>query len=791
SASGLTWPPGQTQDFRAIDPDQWNQAFLAAVDLMLSPAYAVPGATDDKIAKSITDIIGAKAGIAGGLANTVQPIVQGDDAGLTFAADAMKQQLLVTLSSAYSVQTLVQADVDVTGSGASGDPSTQPQLSGKLVAGTIVSPDDTRHPPGWFDPDHPFAPLAAEAGVSQVYLANVIADMPSIIRPNLTASAGGKSCTTLSSDTVSTLAVKLDTTVSVLATTMTLAPTDNALFLGATAINVTAFRAPADLTTITLAAGWMDSDIQSLLSANSERTDFFASGSTVTLGRTSYTPTATDTLTDVAGHFGGMDEFARQIAAVDAGSAPGSYSLNAADPPHGLQVVPQLGFTTAKAPLSSTESVPTSLFSVKDPSIQKSAILSLDYQVNQIEFDIHSVAGIQGYQSSSWLSFIIALQNSPATSGDIGIVQIPIPLRGYPNPALISSQSATAPESGGDASKTLAQWNYDFTVSRQFAAQDQLTLSILFNQNDATGTNAPAPSKYSAVIQALAAFWAVWPASSNDLTQVSDIQNGQATPAAQNAVSALAQLTQLVESEWQGLTLVMSAGLPARTYNYQMSLLSQGTTPYYTSVILERQGQTVDFTTPPDDFLFQYEATDADLAALNGGTVPPDLAALFIANGFVLSADINLKLKNPATPASNTEWMLFDESATQTLGGSPVVAPQTYRLLQQNTDKAPYAIQIWRQLLWPGLQYAGKWLNGLQMGTSLSFDLPDEEAYLTSPLVLNFAYYRLNALLLQDAWGSSYVSRNANLLQGETINTDFVYQTPPVTFPTQITPLIT
>src|SRR6202035_94315 len=126
SASGLTWPPGQTQDFRAIDPDQWNQAFLAAVDLMLSPAYAVPGATDDKIAKSITDIIGAKAGIAGGLANTVQPIVQGDDAGLTFATDAMKQQLLVTLSSAYSVQTLVQADVDVTGSGASGDPSTQP-----------------------------------------------------------------------------------------------------------------------------------------------------------------------------------------------------------------------------------------------------------------------------------------------------------------------------------------------------------------------------------------------------------------------------------------------------------------------------------------------------------------------------------------------------------------------------------------------------------------------------------------------------------------------------------------
>ena len=76
------------------------------------------------------------------------------------------------------------------------------------------------------------------------------------------------------------------------------------------------------------------------------------------------------------------------------------------------------------------------------------------------------------------------------------------------------------------------------------------------------------------------------------------------------------------------------------------------------------------------------------------------------------------------------------------------------------------------------------------MGTRLSFDLPDEAAYLASPLSLSFDYFRLNALLLQDAWGSSYISRNANLLQGQTINPAFVYKTPPAMFPTQITPLI-
>ena len=791
SSSGLTWPANQTRDFRSADPDQWNQSFLAAVDLMLSPAYAVPAATDAVTAASVAQIIAAKANIAAGQAGTVQPIVAGDDDGLGDAIEAMKQQLLVTLSSAYSVQTLVQTDLTVKGGGASGDPANQPNLSGKIVVGTLTTPADIDQPQGWVDPAHPFAPLAAMAGVSAVYLAEVIADMPSILRPNLTATANGKSATTLTSDTIATLAGKLGTTVAALAETMTLAAGDPPLFLGATAINVTAFRVPKSLGTVTLAAGWMDTDIPGLLLANTDRTSFFAPGSTVTLGTVAYTPTATDTLAAIAARFGGMDAFARAIGAVDAGSEAGSYQLNPDDPPHGLQVVPQLGFTTAKAPLSSTASKLTSLLSVKDPSIQKSAILSLAYQVNQVEFDIHSVAGIQGYKSSSWLSFIIPIADAASTNGDIGTVQVPIPLRGYPNPALISGQSATPPETSDDPTKTLAQWNYDFTVDRQFAAQDELTLSILFNQNSTDSNAAADTPKTIAVIQALAAFSVVWPAISADLSRVPDIQGGTAGPTERKAIAALAELTRLVEAAWvQTRQLAVRKILPQRTYDYRMSLLSQGAPPYFTAVILERQGQTVDFETPPDDFLFQYQATAADIATLNAGTVPAGLVALFAANGFGLGTDRNLILKTPGSPAANTDWLLFDENGEQSFDGVSVVAPQTYRLLQQNTDKAPYAVQVWRQLLWPGLQYAGTWLGGLQMGTRLSFDLPDETAYLASPLSLSFDYFRLNALLLQDAWGSSYVSRNANLLQGQTINPAFVYKTPPAMFPTQITPLI-
>ena len=54
----------------------------------------------------------------------------------------------------------------------------------------------------------------------------------------------------------------------------------------------------------------------------------------------------------------------------------------------------------------------------------------------------------------------------------------------------------------------------------------------------------------------------------------------------------------------------------------------------------------------------------------------------------------------------------------------------------------------------------------------------------------DYAFYRLNLLLLQNASGGTSVSRNANLIAGATINPLFVYNTPVVKFPTRITPLL-
>ncbi|MGM3168616.1 LysM peptidoglycan-binding domain-containing protein [Dickeya chrysanthemi] len=801
SDKGLSWT-GKQQAFRAADPDAWNQEFLAAIDLLLSPAYAVPGSTDTSVATNIANVIGAKADIAAGMSGIVAPIIGTDTTGLTEAQTTLKQQLLTTLSSAYSVQTLVQVDLDVQGSGAGSDPTTAPQLSGKLVAGIVRTPDDSEGARAATDPSRPFAPLAAQAQVSESYLAEIIEFVPNIIRPGLTASYTGAThgYTTTGSDTVATIAAFFAVQAGELPAGMTLASNDGPLFQGSTAINITPFVVPVPTSgyTVTYAANWMNVEVDNIINANADRTDFFAAGSTVTVNKTSYTPSTTDTLATIANQFGGQQVFADSLAEIDAGTLPGGYTLNSSAPPRGIQNVPQMSIATAKGALSTTGSRITTLFGVKDPSVQKSVVLNLDYQVSQMEIDIHSVDGIQGYKSSSWLNFIIPIVNGADTDGEVGQVQVPVLLRGYPEPTLVSNQAAGNATTTSDPIKVIAQWNYGFATQRRYAAQDALTLEVRFNQtsddmNDQLGYD-EAP-KYESVIEVLAAFSAVWPAISADLAQLPDTIGGVSSPAAANAVSALADLATRLQNAWMGLQAMnVRSGLPEKSFKYLMSTLSRGGNGIVSGITLDRLGQATDFSVDADDFLF---ATDANYQTdLNAGKVPTALATEFKGFGFTLSGDETIMSRTRSS--DNTDWLMFDSEASQSILGQSFQAPQTYRLTLSGT--APNAvIKVYRQLLWPGLMYVppashtdetSNWLNSSQAGTRLSFTLGTDKVFLSEQLEFDYAFYRLNLLLLQNASGGTSVSRNANLIAGATINPLFVYNTPVVKFPTRITPLL-
>ncbi len=64
--------------------------------------------------------------------------------------------------------------------------------------------------------------------------------------------------------------------------------------------------------------------------------------------------------------------------------------------------------------------------------------LNLDFQVNQLEYDIANVPWAQGYQSSDWLTFL-----RPPTDNHVGQIDVPIALRAFPVPPSVTGQRIT------------------------------------------------------------------------------------------------------------------------------------------------------------------------------------------------------------------------------------------------------------------------------------------------------------------------------------------------------------
>ncbi|HEX2095056.1 MAG TPA: hypothetical protein VHG28_21835, partial [Longimicrobiaceae bacterium] len=619
-------------------------------------------------------------------------------------------------------------------------------------------------------------------------LAAAIADVPDIVRAGVVTSyAGQNPRTTLAGDTLATIAQFYDVTPEQLPDSLTIAAGGPALFRDATPVNVSLVTVPATATTVTAGADWLGTTATELLRANADRTDFFAPGSEVVIAGTSYTPQAQDTLTDVAAKFGGIDSLAEGMSEVDAGSAEGEYTLDAAAPPRALQALPQLSFQSSKAALSQGGTL-TSMLTVNRPSVQRTLVLDLDFAPSQLEFDIYGIAGVAGYEGSSWLSFVLPLDTAPNT---IGQVAVPIALRGYPEPAVISGQQALPPDEGGLPDSTLTQWNYQFDAQRTFAAQDEMTLEIMFNDAGATPPTPLGSADRTGVIDALAGFSAIWPAVSKDLAAV-PLLLGSPTPeeqtAARNSLAALAWAAGAVQRAWNAHTLRAAAAAVPTSFQYSLSPLTAADGKVE-ALVFDRIGQATDFSEGPDDFLF---LTDPDYAKeLASRQIPVGLATDFENHGFRLS---NNAAVTPS-PKNAGDWMIIDN-------GDPrfPIAPQTYRLLLQ-TASATTTLQVWRQLLWPSLtlgtgasagQIAGAPpapLPCTQAGTRLTYALTSgQEIAPGAPLDLQFCFYRLDALTLSNAWGGFWISRNANLL-GD-VNPGFVYQTPLTLFPTRITPYI-
>lgn len=122
----------QPQNFQGVDLDALLNTFAAAVDLFLSPSYAVPAyslASSDVLA-----VVEAKKTLAEALSARVENVFSDGGGAIGDAQAAMCQALLGQLGAVTTVSTLVQVPVDVTSP--TKDPVAAPRLSGKVVPAT-------------------------------------------------------------------------------------------------------------------------------------------------------------------------------------------------------------------------------------------------------------------------------------------------------------------------------------------------------------------------------------------------------------------------------------------------------------------------------------------------------------------------------------------------------------------------------------------------------------------------------------------------------------------------------
>ena len=541
--------------------------------------------------------MGAKEALAGGLRDRVGPIVQAPGAtgayNVSAAREALYQQMLVRLSDGYDVSAVVQFPVDVvspmvTPRGPTGTPH-PPRVSGKVVpvrhtvatapqAGAAGAPPDS------------LAGAADGFGVTAPFLAEVIADMTGLLRPG--APVHGHTVDT--HDTLARIALLAQPPVD---------PSDwekwsawvapfatQSLFVEAASFPVSqAARVTAPGESLGDLAEFFGRDPGSVARANATTPGVVAAGNLKLAGYpAAYDVRPTDTLPDVAAGISSanpgkkaltLDSLALALAPLAGRLTPG-VELRI------VETLPDMSLSTAKVslgPVGATAGPPpplTFLVTVKHAEEQRNLLLNLDFAINELEYGIRNVANAGTYQASSWLTLVRPFEPGrggadAAVSTAVPQVQIPIPLRAYPQPPLLTGQSGLASAPGATAFPAVRQWDYRYDFAVRSAAQDTGHLKVAFTDpHQLFGAAVLGPTLYAG----LAAFITAYPALSADLARLPGLPLGSQDPVAGHAIEALSQLAESVAHGLSGTGLDASVARGATAaYGYGMTTLDDGT----------------------------------------------------------------------------------------------------------------------------------------------------------------------------------------------------------------------
>ena len=730
--SGQPLPAPTPKNFQAIDMDVWASDLFTAVDLFLSPEYAVPAYQLEPTHDSYEAVVAAKADLAEAVKYGVDYILQvtpgQQDANAKEAArEALYQNLLINLSSAYDTDALIQFPVSIE-SPFTGTNPPPPNLSGKADALMYLTGADDQ-----------LSTVATYFNVSPEYTAKVLAGVRRIL--NITSDGLSLTYSTQThvftdpSTSLQDVADYFQASIEKIG--KSLQTNNQALFAPNTTINLSGIeKSIASGDSFESLAEYFNISVDDVAWANLYTPGIFAPG-TLTVGKKSVTVQAGDTLSKVAGELN-MDPI---VLAETLMTQPNV--LNTGAPVYALQLLPEFALSVAKTPLASGGAPVTFLFSTKEDAEFKKLFLNMNYSVNELEYDIQpGIQDISSYQASSWLTFILPFTSGSTGGGninvDIGQVEIPIPDRFFPLPPTLVSQSAEAANPGATTVEPNKLWYYTMTYERQDAAQDTDYLSVTFNVPPSSGTLATASPEddsqtqlFTDLFNALAEFNSIYPALKNDLAILLQLQPGQTNDVASNAINIFQQLVTKVAKAW------LAYSLPQKTAP-TTSLMEQAGTP-----------------AQPINLTYNYELE-----------VTVDVADT---NDIYLST---LLLKSLSTPAGLP--ILWPQISVQTtdLNGNVV------ECVLQNTPPQVGATESVYYYPAPGdnnykpVLAFGPVQHTLQFGSNQ-----------TGPQGLDVAF-------IENASGGVYIKRNENLVSTGPTNTDFVYQTAVVRFTNVATPLI-
>lgn len=210
--------------------------------------------------------------------------------------------------------------------------------------------------------------------------------------------------------------------------------------------------------------------------------------------------------------------------------------------------------SNGRTSLAARDGFTTFLVGVPDPANHALIDTELAYVFDTLEFDIDSVAGVDGYEDLDRLTFLPPLAGDfrpTLVVTDLGPSSIPVPLRTHPAVPVLVSQAAQPSCPGTDDLTKVADWTFSLTYAHEHAEQDEVEVDVAFNiaplvADFAAGEDklAPALAAYAAVAEDLGRLmsWYVSPPDGEPETGVAKVRS--------HAASSLADLVEPVAAAW-------------------------------------------------------------------------------------------------------------------------------------------------------------------------------------------------------------------------------------------------